>query len=105
MNDGKKVLFYLDRVKLLAAIWKSINVVIKNYEMKMAVLNSFSESYETLITDLDLISTDALCSSYKLKKSRLLQKEQRCKMRESLLLSCVSLGVYGCSSENGGKYA
>jgi len=77
MENGEKMLTYLNRVKQLAAILKSRSVEIDDKEMAMAALNGLPASYESLIVALDALGSDEKCFTFELVKSRLLQEEQR----------------------------
>lgn len=102
MNDGEEVLSYHHFVKQLIATLKSMNVVIDDEEIAMAVLNGLLGSYEILITALDAIRTDDSSLSCNSVKSHLRQKEKRAELQQrSSSLSTLFLGTGGCSENSG----
>ncbi len=58
MKDGEKMLFYINRVRQMAAVLESMRVAIDDNENAMAVLNGLPPRYETVITALDGIGDD-----------------------------------------------
>ncbi|CDF37816.1 unnamed protein product [Chondrus crispus] len=83
MLSGEKVLAYINRVKQLAAILKSMSVNIDHKEMAMAVLNGLPARFEALIVALDALGNEEKIFSLDFVKSRLLQEEQRANMKSS----------------------
>ncbi|CDF40831.1 unnamed protein product, partial [Chondrus crispus] len=83
MLSGEKVLAYINRVKQLAAILKSMSVNIDDKEMAMAVLNGLPARFEALIVALDALGNEEKIFSLDFVKSRLLQEEQRANMKSS----------------------
>ncbi|CDF40427.1 unnamed protein product [Chondrus crispus] len=83
MLSGEKVLAYINRVKQLAAILKSMSVNIADKEMAMAVLNGLPARFEALIVALDALGNEEKIFSLDFVKSRLLQEEQRANMKSS----------------------
>lgn len=58
MNTGQKLLAYINRVRQLAARFKSVDVNIDGKEMAMAVLNGLPSRLESLIVALDAIGNE-----------------------------------------------
>ena len=83
MFQGEKVLAYINRVKQLAGILKSMSVNIDDKEMAMAVLNGLPTRFEALIVALDALGNEEKIFSLDFVKSRLLQEEQRANMKSS----------------------
>ena len=83
MFQGEKVLAYINRVKQLAGILKSMSVNIDDKEMAMAVLNGLPARFEALIVALDALGNEEKIFSLDFVKSRLLQEEQRANMKSS----------------------
>ncbi|CDF34864.1 unnamed protein product [Chondrus crispus] len=83
MFSGEKVLAYINRVKQLAAILKSMSVNIHDKEMAMAVLNGLPARFQALIVALDALGNEEKIFSLDFVKSRLLQEEQRANMKSS----------------------
>ena len=86
MENGEKVLTYLNRVKQLSATLKSMGVEIDDKEQAMAALNGLPPSYENLIVALDALGNEDRSFSFDLVKSRLLQEEQRAVERDSYVI-------------------
>ena len=82
MESGEKMLAYLNRVKQLAAVLKSMSVTIEDKEIGMVALNGLPPKFDGLIVALDALGSDDKNFSFDLVKSRLLQEEQRFEMRE-----------------------
>ena len=83
MLSGEKVLPYINRVKQLAAILKSVSVNIDDKEMAIAVLNGLPARFQALIVALDALGNEEKIFSLDFVKSRLLQEEQRANMKSS----------------------
>ena len=83
MEEGEKVLTYINRVQHLASVLKSMKVDVDDKEVAMAILNGLPSSYDNLIVALDALGNEDKLFSVDLVKSRLLQEEQRASMRES----------------------
>ena len=81
MNTDESVLQFANRIRQLAATLKSMNVVISESEMAMALLNGLPEEYNALISALDAIDEDETKLKFEFIKSRVMQKEQRISMR------------------------
>ena len=81
MNTEESVLQFANRIRQLAGILKSMNVVIPESEMAMAVLNSFPEEYNALISALDAIDEDEINLRFEFIKARIMQEEQRVAIR------------------------
>ena len=82
MEEGEKVLTYVNRVQHLASILKSMGVEIDEKEMGMAVLNGLPARYDSLIVALDALGNEDKIFTLDFVKSRLLQEEQRSHMRD-----------------------
>eukprot|EP00171_Calliarthron_tuberculosum_P000627 IDg627t1 len=83
MQNGEKMLVYINRIRQMAATLKSMDVVIDDKEMAMAVLNGLPQRFETIITALDAIGDDDISFTFDKVRGRLLQEEKRFTMRES----------------------
>ena len=81
MNVDESVLQFANRIRQLAATLKSMNVVISESEMAMALLNGLPEEYNALISALDAIDEDETKLKFEFIKSRIMQEEQRISMR------------------------
>ena len=73
MVSGEKVLTYINLVKQLASILKSMDVLIGDKELAMAVLNGLPRNFESLIVALDALGNDDKAFTFEFVKSRLLQ--------------------------------
>ena len=82
MEQGEKVLTYINRVQHLASILKSMKVEIDDKEMAMAVLNGLPARFDSLIVALDALGNEDKDFTLDFVKSRLLQEEQRAGMRD-----------------------
>ena len=82
MEEGEKVLTYVNRVQHLASILKSMGVEVDDKEMGMAVLNGLPPRYDSLIVALDALGNEDKIFTLDFVKSRLLQEEQRSNMRD-----------------------
>ena len=100
MENGEKMLTYLNRVKQLAATLKSMSVEIDDQELAMAALNGLPASYESLIVALDALGNDKTVFTFDLVKSRLLQEEQRATEREMSESIIKPSALVGVSEEN-----
>ena len=83
MQEGEKVLTYVNRVQQLASVLKSMDVDIDDKEMAMAVLNGLPPHYDSLIVALDALGNEDRLFTLDFVKSRLLQEEQTANMRHS----------------------
>lgn len=81
MLNQEKMLSYINRVRQLAAVLKTMGVDVDDKEIAMAVLNGLPEKYETLVTALDAIGDADVTFTLDIVKSRLLQEEQRANIR------------------------
>ena len=102
MENGEKVLTYLNRVRQLAATLKSMDVDIDDKEMAMAALNGLPSTYEGLIVALDALGNDDKTFSFEMVKSRLLQEEQRANEREKIVPSSKPSALVGVSGKSNG---
>lgn len=99
MQNGEKMLTYLNRVKQLAATLKSMNVEIDDQELAMAALNGLPSTYESLIVALDALGNDDMSFIFDFVKSRLLQEEQRANEREKSMSNFKSSALVGVSGK------
>lgn len=99
MENGEKILTYLNRVKQLAATLKSMDVEIDNEELAMAALNWRPPMYENLIVALDALGNDDMSFTFDLVKSGLLQEEQRASEREKSMSDFKSSALVGVSEK------
>ena len=81
MHDNEQIITYVNRVRLLASTLKSMGVEIDDKELAMAVLNGLPERFDSLICALDALGNENETFTLEFVKSRLLQEEQRMKMR------------------------
>ncbi len=81
MSAEKSVLQFATRIRQLAATLKSMNVMISESEMAMALLNGLPEEYNALISALDAIDEDETKLRFEFIKARIMQEEQRIAMR------------------------
>ncbi len=81
MNADESVLQFANRIRQLAATLKSMNVVISESEMAMALLNGLPDEYNALISALDAIDEDETKLRFEFIKTRIIQEEQRIAMR------------------------
>lgn len=81
MEEGEKVLTYVNRVQHLASVLKSMDLDVNDKEMAMAVLNGLPARFDGLIVALDALGNEDRLFSLDFVKSRLLQEEQRAGMR------------------------
>eukprot|EP00171_Calliarthron_tuberculosum_P016921 IDg16921t1 len=58
MQDGEKMLVYINRIRQMGLILQSMDVIIDDKEMAMAVLNGLPQRFETIITALDAIGDE-----------------------------------------------
>ena len=81
MGTEESVLQFANRIRQLAATLKSMNVIISESEMAMALLNGLPEEYNALISALDAIDEDETKLRFEFIKARIMQEEQRIAMR------------------------
>lgn len=81
MNSNESVLQFSNRIRHLAATYKSMSVLISESEMAMALLNGLPDEYNALISALDAIDEDESELDFGFIKSRVMQEEQRISMR------------------------
>ncbi len=80
MKSEESVLQFSNRIRQLSATLKSMNVVISESEMAMALLNGLPGEYNALISALDAIDEDETKLKFEFIKSRIMQEEQRINM-------------------------
>lgn len=80
MQDGEKMFVYLNRIRQMASILKSMDVSIDDKKMGTAVLNGLPSRFETIITAMDAIVEDETSFIFYKVRSRLLQEEKRYNM-------------------------
>ena len=83
MENGKKEMSFISRVRHLAADCKAIEVTIEDKDMAMTVLCGIPQKYEHLIVAIDAATSDSSLSM-DFVKSRLLQEEQRMMARDKV---------------------
>ena len=81
MNNDESVLQFANRIRQLANTLKSMNVVISESEMAMALLNGLPEEDDALSSALDAIDEDETKLKFEFIKFRIMQEEQRISMR------------------------
>ena len=81
MHQSENVITFINRIKTLASTLKSMNVIIDDSEMAMAVLNGLPDDYDHLISALDALGNEDESFTLEFVKSRILQEEQRMNMR------------------------
>ncbi len=86
-SPEESILQFANRIRLLAATLKSMNVVISGSEMAMALLNGLPEEYNALISALDAIDEDESELDFDFIKSRIMQEEQRISIRNKSALA------------------
>eukprot|EP00171_Calliarthron_tuberculosum_P000991 IDg991t1 len=75
MQSGEKMLVYINRIRQMALILQSMDVLIDDKELAIATLNGLPSSYGTIITALDAIGDDDDSFTFDKVRSRLLQEE------------------------------
>ncbi len=80
-SENESILQFSNRIRYLASTLKSMNVSISGSEMAMALLNGLPEDYNALISALDAIDEDETELDFEFIKSRIMQEEQRIKIR------------------------
>ena len=83
MSTDESVLQFSNRIRQLSSTLKSMDVIISESEMAIALLNGLPEEYNALITALDAIDEDETKLNFEFIKSRVIQEEQRIRMRTS----------------------
>ena len=73
MSSDKSVLQFLNHIRQLSATLKSMNVVISEIEMAIALLNGLTEEDNTLISALDAIYEDETKLKFEFIESRIIQ--------------------------------
>ena len=81
MENGEKVLTFINRVQQLASTLKSMGIDVDDKEVAMAVLNGLPPQYENLIVALDALGNEDKLFTLEFVKSRLLQEDERSSMR------------------------
>ena len=87
MKETETVLQFSNRISLLSLRLKAMDVKIDESEMAMALLNGLPDAFHPLISALDALGTEDKTLNFEFVKSRVMQEEQRIKIRadESLL--------------------
>ena len=88
MKHGEKMLNYINRVRQLASILKSMDGNVEDAEIAMTILNGLPQQYSNLIVALDALGSDETFT-IDFVKSRLLQEEQRKRDRHNMSSSMV----------------
>ena len=92
MKETETVLQFSNRISLLSLRLKAMEVKIDESEMAMALLNGLPDAFHPLISALDALGTKDGTLNFEFVKSRVMQEEQRIKIRadESLVKSETS---------------
>lgn len=99
MENGKKMLTYLNRVKQLAATLMSIDLNIDDQELAMAALDGLPPMYGSLIVALDALGNDDMSFTFDLVKSRLLQEQTGSNKREKSMSDSKSAALVRVSGK------
>ncbi len=81
MTETESVLQFSNRIRHLSLTLKSMSVRIDESEMAMALLNGLPDHYHPLISALDALGSEEDELKFEFIKSRVMQEEQRIKMR------------------------
>eukprot|EP00171_Calliarthron_tuberculosum_P007834 IDg7834t1 len=81
MRSGERMMMYINRVRQIASIFKSMSVDIDDKELAMAVLNSPPFKYLSIIVYLDDIGDDDDSFTLERVSIRLFQEEKRSSIR------------------------
>lgn len=84
MNDGERVLVYINRVRQLASDLKSMDIAAEDEDIAMTVLCGLPDRFEHLIVAIDTVTSERQLT-LEFVKSRLLQEEQRLSERDSVV--------------------
>ena len=106
MNTDESVLQFANRIRQLAATLKSMNVIISEGEMAMALLNGLPEEYYALIGALDAIDEVETKLKFEFIKSRIIQEEQPISMsaKSAQEKSEAAALVMNQSNQNNSKF-
>ena len=87
MKETETVLQFSNPISLLSLRLKAMDVKIDEPEMAMALLNGLPGAFHPLISALDALGTEDKTLNFEFVKSRVMQEEQRMKIRadESLV--------------------
>lgn len=95
MQGSENVLQFTARIRQLAATLKSMSVNLEDCEMAMALLNGFSDRFDSLISALDAANIYDEKFSFEFVKSRRFQEEQRHALRnQNTLKSSESVALF-----------
>ena len=83
-NETESILKFSNRIRQLSSSLKSMNVIISESEMAMALLNGLPDEYRALISGLDTIDSNESELSWEHVKARVLQEEQRIEARHQM---------------------
>ncbi len=81
MNETETVLQFFNRISHLSMTLKSMSVRIDEAEMAMALLNGLPDQYHPSVSALDALGSEDSNLCFDFIKSRVMQEEQRIKMR------------------------
>ncbi len=82
MKEKEQMLVYTNRIRQIASVLQSMDVVMDDKEMAMAALNGLPPRYGTIIAALDAIGDDDPSFTLDKVRSRLLQEENRSTLRK-----------------------
>jgi len=92
-SEQESVLEFSNRIRHMAATLKSMDVIIEDSEMAMTLLCGLPDPYDPLISALDAIGTEESVLEFDHVKSRIMQEEQRIKMRTTAAVSKSEAGA------------
>jgi len=102
-SEQESVLEFSNRIRHMAATLKSMDVNIDDSEMAMTLLCGLPDPYDPLISALDAIGTEETVLEFDHVKSRIMQEEQRIKMRTSSVASKSETGALVTNCHNCGQ--
>ena len=77
MSSDESIFQFSNRIRQLSATRNSMNVIISESEMAMALLNGLPEEQNAFISALDAIDEGETKLRFEFIKSRVMQEEQR----------------------------
>lgn len=83
MRAGEGMLSFINRVKELGSVLRSMEANLDEQEIAMTILCGLPPEYEALVTTLDALSADSAVFNLDLVESRLLQEEQRQQQKQT----------------------
>ncbi len=76
-SETESVLKFANRIRLLAATLRTMNVMISESEMAMGLLNGIPDDYRALISTLDALDREENELGWEHVKARILREEQQ----------------------------